>query len=289
MLQSMTGFGKATADFSDKTITIEIRTLNSKGLDASLRMPTVYREKEIEIRAELAKYFERGKIDVSVNVEYRNEQPALQLNTDLAKAYYTQLKELAGQLQEKNANLLEMVLRMPDVNKQSVPVLTEEEYADLKRVLKQAMDNTIDFRKKEGSALAEEFRKRTAVLQKLLKQVEEIDPSRIEKIKTRIQKNISEFVTAESVDKSRLEQELIYYLEKIDVTEEKIRLATHINYFNETAKEAGAGRKLNFIAQEFGREVNTIGSKANDAEIQKTVVLMKDEVEKIKEQTLNVL
>ncbi len=289
MLQSMTGYGKASVDFKDKTITIEIRSLNSKSLDASLRMPSIYREKEIELRNELAKLFERGKVDVSVNVEYRSEQPSTQINEALAQAYYKQLKELADKVNEPKANILEMVMRMPDVTKHTTGTLSEKEYAQFLDTFKKAAEGTISFRKTEGKALVTEFTKRTGLLLTYLEKIETSDPLRIEKIRTRIQKNVAEFVAAENIDKNRFEQELIYYLEKIDVTEEKTRLRTHIKHFMDTAKETAGGRKLNFIAQEMGREVNTIGSKANDADIQQLVVLMKDEIEKIKEQTLNVL
>jgi len=289
MLQSMTGYGKSSADFADKTITVEIRSLNSKGLDASLRMPSLYREKEIELRAELAKLFERGKVDVSINIEYRTEQPSIQINTVLAEAYCKQLTELSKKLNQPADNLLEMVMRMPDVTKSATSVLNEDEYKQLKQVFKAAAEQMINFRKTEGKALEGEFVKRTDLLLGYLDQVEKTDPERIEKIKNRIHKNLEEFVSAEKIDKNRFEQELIYYLEKIDVTEEKTRLRTHIKHYTDTMKEPAAGRKLNFIAQEMGREVNTIGSKANDAIIQQTVVLMKDELEKIKEQTLNVL
>jgi uncharacterized protein (TIGR00255 family) len=289
MLQSMTGYGKASVDFEDKTITIEIRSLNSKSLDASLRMPSIYREKEIELRNELAKLFERGKVDVSVNVEYRSEQPSTQINEALAQAYYKQLKELADKVNEPKANILEMVMRMPDVTKHTTGTLSEKEYAQFLDTFKKAAEGTISFRKTEGKALVTEFTKRTGLLLTYLDKIEATDPLRIEKIKARIHKNLAEFVAAEHIDKNRFEQELIYYLEKIDVTEEKTRLRTHIKHFMDTAQEAAGGRKLNFIAQEMGREVNTIGSKANDADIQQLVVLMKDEIEKIKEQTLNVL
>lgn len=289
MLQSMTGYGKSAADFNDKTITVEIRSLNSKGLDASLRMPSLYREKEIEIRSELAKLFERGKIDVSVNVEYRQEQPSTQINTAMAEAYYVQLEKLAAKFDRKGDNLLEIVMRMPDVMKSSGSVLDETEYKNLMQVLRSAAEQMTGFRKTEGKALEEEFNKRCTVLLNLLDQVEKTDPQRIENIKKRIGRNLEEFIGAEKIDKNRFEQELIYYLEKIDVTEEKTRLRAHIKHYLDTMREAAAGRKLNFIAQEMGREVNTIGSKANDAAIQQVVVLMKDEVEKIKEQTLNVL
>ena len=289
MLQSMTGYGKASVDFEDKTITVEIRSLNSKGLDASLRMPSVYREKEIEIRSELAKLFERGKIDVSVQVEYRQEQASTQINLALAELYFKQLKNLAEKLHEPHTNLLELVMRMPDVTKSASNNLNEMEYKQLLETFRKAAAGTVQFRKTEGKSLLAEFSKRTTLLLEYLQKIEITDPARIEKIRTRIEKNIAEFVAAENIDKNRFEQEMIYYLEKIDVTEEKTRLRQHIQHFLDTAKEPAGGRKLNFIAQEMGREVNTIGSKANDATIQQVVVLMKDEIEKIKEQTLNVL
>jgi len=289
MLQSMTGYGRSAADFTDKTITVEIRSLNSKSLDASLRMPSVYREKEIEIRNELAKLFERGKIDVSINVEYRAEQPSVQINTHLAEAYFKQLESLAKKLGQPENNLMELVMRMPDVTKTAGHILDETEYKNFMDVLRSAAGQMISFRKTEGKALEQEFKKRTGLLLSYLEDIEKTDPQRIANIRARIQKNLDEFIPAEKIDKNRFEQELIYYLEKIDVTEEKTRLRTHITHYIDTMIEPGAGRKLNFIAQEMGREVNTIGSKANDAAIQQIVVLMKDEVEKIKEQTLNVL
>ncbi|HXB39916.1 MAG TPA: YicC/YloC family endoribonuclease [Bacteroidia bacterium] len=289
MLQSMTGYGKASADFTDKTITVEIRSLNSKGMDASLRMPSVYREKEIEIRNELAKLFERGKVDVSVNVEYRSEQSSVQINTTLAEAYFKQLSTLAKKLNQSESGLMEIVMRMPDVTKSVSSALDENDYKNFMQVFKAAAEQMTTFRKTEGKSLEVEFSKRNLLLLNYLEQIEKTDPLRIENIKKRIHKNLEEFIAIEKIDKNRFEQELIYYLEKIDVTEEKTRLRTHIKHYTDTMKEPGAGRKLNFIAQEMGREVNTIGSKANDAAIQQIVVLMKDEVEKIKEQTLNVL
>jgi len=289
MLQSMTGYGKSAADFNDKTITVEIRSLNSKGLDASLRMPSLYREKEIEIRNELAKLFERGKIDVSVNVEYRSEQPSVQINPVLAEAYYKQLKGLAEKFGQTNEGLLDIVMRMPDVTRSHAPILDDNEYQNFMQVFRAAATQMTAFRKTEGKALEIEFNKRTGLLLSYLEQVEAADPTRIANIRARVNKNLEEFIPLEKIDKNRFEQELIYYLEKLDITEEKTRLRAHIKHYLDTLKEPGAGRKLNFIAQEMGREVNTIGSKANDAAIQQVVVLMKDEVEKIKEQTLNVL
>jgi uncharacterized protein (TIGR00255 family) len=285
----MTGYGRSAADFTDKTITVEIRSLNSKGLDASLRIPSVYREKEIEIRSELAKLFERGKVDLSLNIEYRQEQPSVQINVALAEAYHKQLRELASRFHATGENLLELVMRMPDVTRSTGATLDDNEYQNFLQVFRSAAEQLIAFRKTEGKQLELEFIKRTNLLLSYLDQVETADPRRIENIKTRISRNLEELIPVDKIDRNRFEQELIYYLEKIDITEEKTRLRAHIRHYTDTMKEPGAGRKLNFIAQEMGREVNTIGSKANDASIQQIVVLMKDEVEKIKEQTLNVL
>lgn len=285
----MTGYGRSTTDLPDKTITVEIRSLNSKGIDISLRMPSVFREKEIELRAEIARLFERGKVDVSILVEYRSEQPSVQINTALAEAYFRQLSDLASRFGLPADNLLELVMRMPDVSRSTASAFSEEEYTQMLGVLKAAARQMTTFRKTEGKALEEEFNKRASFLLKHLEEIEKADPQRIAKIRTRINKNLEELIPPDKIDKNRFEQEVIYYLEKIDVTEEKTRLRAHIDHFRDTMKEPAAGRKLNFIAQEMGREVNTIGSKANDAAIQQLVVLMKDEVEKIKEQTLNIL
>lgn len=285
----MTGYGRSAADFADKTITVEIRSLNSKGLDASLRIPQAYREKEIEIRNELAKLLERGKVDVSVNIEYRSEQPSVQVNTQLAEAYFRQLHGLAARLEQPTGNLLELVMRMPDVMKSGAATLDDNEYQNFMQVFRSAAQQLVAFRKTEGKQLELEFTKRTDLLLNYLDQVEKADPKRTENIRARINKSLEELIPVDKIDKNRFEQELIYYLEKIDITEEKTRLRAHIKHYTDTMKEPAAGRKLNFIAQEMGREVNTIGSKANDAAIQQIVVLMKDELEKIKEQTLNVL
>lgn len=285
----MTGYGRSATDFTDKTITVEIRSLNSKGLDVSLRMPSVYREKEIEIRNELARLVERGKVDVSVNIEYRAEQPSVQINGTLAEAYFKQLQELATRFNQSGEHLMEIVMRMPDVTKAPSATLDDNEYQNFMQVFRSAGEQLLAFRRTEGKQLELEFTKRTGLLLKYLEQVEKADPKRIENIRARINKNLEELIPVDKIDKNRFEQELIYYLEKLDITEEKTRLRAHILHYTDTMKEPAAGRKLNFIAQEMGREVNTIGSKANDASIQQIVVLMKDEVEKIKEQTLNVL
>ncbi|MDP2387301.1 MAG: YicC/YloC family endoribonuclease [Bacteroidota bacterium] len=289
MIQSMTGFGKASREIGNINIQVEIKSLNSKGIDLSLRTPSVYREKEMELRSEISKILERGKIDVSINLENKTEDTPVKINTSLAKNYYDQLKTLAVSLGENEKSLLSEVLRMPDVMKNEKKELDEEEWKLVKEVLHAAIVNMQTFRKEEGQSIENDFTKQINVILERLVQIEEADPKRIENVKTRISKNLNEYIPVESIDKNRFEQELIYYIEKIDINEEKVRLKTHCNYFLTTMKEPGCGRKLNFIAQEIGREINTIGSKANDVDIQKLVVLMKDELEKIKEQTNNVL
>lgn len=289
MIQSMTGFGKASKEIGNVNIQVEIKSLNSKGIDLSLRTPSVYREKEMELRSEISKILERGKIDVSINLENKTEDTPVKINASLAKNYYDQLKSLAVSLGENEKSLLSEVLRMPDVMKNEKKELDEEEWSHVKETLHAAIKNMQTFRKEEGQSIENDFAKQINIILDRLTQIEEADPKRIENVKSRINKNLNEYIPAESVDKNRFEQELIYYIEKIDINEEKVRLKTHCNYFLTTMKEPGCGRKLNFIAQEIGREINTIGSKANDVDIQKLVVLMKDELEKIKEQTNNVL
>lgn len=289
MIQSMTGFGKANRDLAGISVSVEIKSLNSKGLDLNLRLPSVYREKELELRAELGKLLERGKIDVSINLESKSEDSSVKINNQLALNYHKQLKELAVLIKEEDRSLLSEVLKMPDVVKNEKKELDEEEWKYIKEAVSEAVKNLQQFRKEEGASIAKDFEKQIGSICDTLKRIEELDPKRIENIKSRISKNLNEYIPAESVDKNRFEQELIYYIEKIDINEEKVRLKTHCDYFITTMKEPASGRKLNFIAQEIGREINTIGSKANDASIQKLVVLMKDELEKIKEQTNNVL
>lgn len=289
MIQSMTGFGKASKEIGNVNIQVEIKSLNSKGIDLSLRTPSVYREKEMELRSEISKILERGKIDVSINLENKTEDTPVKINTNLAKSYYDQLKALAVSFGENEKSLLSEVLRMPDVMKNEKKELDEEEWKHVKEVLHAAIINMQTFRKEEGQSIENDFTKQINVIFDRLAQIEEADPKRIENVKSRISKNLNEYIPSESIDKNRFEQELIYYVEKIDINEEKVRLKTHCNYFLTTMKEPACGRKLNFIAQEIGREINTIGSKANDVVIQKLVVEMKDELEKIKEQTSNVL
>lgn len=285
----MTGFGKAAKEFSNKTVSVEIRSLNSKNVDLSLRLSSIYRDKEHELKSEVAKLLERGKIDLSVYVESKKQETPVEVNTELAKAYYEKLKQLAIDLNEPQTNLLTQVLKMPDVLKSERKEPDEEDWKDIHEVIMSAIASLNKFREDEGNSIVKDFEDRLGIISDSLEKIKEHDAARIQTIKDRIRKNLEDVVGTDKIDNNRFEQELIYYIEKLDINEEKVRLKTHLDYFIKTMKEPSGGRKLNFIGQEIGREVNTIGSKANDAEMQKLVVLMKDELEKIKEQTNNVL
>ncbi len=289
MIKSMTGFGKAVEELNDKTITVEIRSLNSKQMDLNLRINGQPKDKELELRTEITRELERGKIDLSVYIEGKEENNTVSINKELAMVYHQQLKQLAQLLQENNADLMDQVLKMPDVIKNDRKELDEEEWGKVKAVIRKALEAIQQYRNDEGKSLETAFRNHIGVISAKLNQVEQLDKRRMENVRERIQKNLNEFIPSDKLDKNRFEQELIYYLERMDITEEKIRLKTHCDYFLSVMGEDAAGRKLNFISQEIGREINTIGSKANDAALQKIVVEMKDELEKIKEQTMNVL
>lgn len=289
--KSMTGFGKAVNEIPGKKITVEIRSLNSKQLDLNMRIPYLYKEKELELRTEVGKQLERGKIDLSIYCESTQEAMPVNLNKELAKTYYNELKKLSEELNDHNSNLLALAIKMPDVMKaeKETVELDEKEWAEVRSVVNKAIAAFQKFRDDEGKTLEKEFVSRIGIIEKLLTEVVSLDNARVENIKSRIKNNLEEVVETNKIDQNRFEQELIYYIEKLDITEEKLRLKTHLDYFTSTMKEASGGRKLGFISQEIGREINTIGSKANDAAIQKLVVQMKDELEKIKEQLLNVL
>lgn len=285
----MTGFGKATREYDDKTVNVEIRSLNSKGVDLSLRLSSIYRDKEYELKSDVSKLLERGKIDLSVYVDPKVEETPVEININLAKAYYVKLKELAAELKEPETGLMSQVLKMPDVLKSERKELKEEDWQDIRQVVLAAIESLNKFREDEGRSIEQDFEDRIAIIANALEKIKDLDTGRVQTIKERIRKNLEDAIGADKIDNNRFEQELIYYIEKLDINEEKVRLKTHLDYFIKTMKEPSGGRKLNFIAQEIGREINTIGSKANDAEIQKMVVMMKDELEKIKEQTNNVL
>ena len=289
MIISMTGYGKYVCELEDKKATIELKSLNSKQLDLNLRMPGAYKEKESEIRSEIAKQLDRGKIDFSIFVEQSVEETAVKVDSSLAKAYHRQLRSLAGKIGESSTNLLPVILKLPDVIKHQRQELDEKEWKQVKQGVGKAIEAIKKFRGDEGLVLERDIEKRIKLITDLLRRIEVQDKKRIQQHRKRIRKNILEVVKKEKIDNNRFEQEMIYYMEKIDITEEKVRLKTHCDYFLKTMKEVASGRKLGFISQEIGREINTIGSKANDADIQKIVVEMKDELEKIKEQLLNVL
>lgn len=291
MIQSMTGYGKAVVTYKEKKINVEIKSLNSKTVDMSTRIAPLYREKELEIRQTIAKALVRGKIDVAVWIEKDSGVDATPINAALVENYYNQIKAISDSTGiPMPQDWFYTLLRMPDVmQKTEVEVLDEEEWNVAKQAIDKALEAIIDYRKQEGKALELKFTEKVDNIEALLNSIEPYEKSRVEKIKARIIDGLNQIPNVE-YDKNRLEQELIYYIEKLDISEEKQRLANHLKYFRETMAENEAnGKKLGFIAQEMGREINTTGSKANHTEIQKLVVKMKDELEKIKEQVLNIL
>ena len=288
MIQSMTGFGKSIVELPGKKITIELKSLNSKNLDLNARMPSQYRERELDLRGKIAKSLSRGKVDFSLYVEITGEATTASVNAEVVKKYIQQLKEIPSTGRADEASLLEIAMRLPDTLKTEREEIDESEFNAIDQGLEEALTEINDFRNAEGKALEKDFVLRIETLQQLLQEVIEIDPQRIDAVKERLQKGIEEL--KENVDENRFEQELVYYIEKYDITEEKTRLENHLSYFTETLNSSDSnGKKLGFIGQEIGREINTIGSKSNFAPMQKLVVQMKDELEKIKEQLLNVL
>ncbi len=292
MIQSMTGYGKATAELPDKKINVEIKSLNSKAMDLSARIAPLYREKEMEIRNEISRMLERGKVDFSLWIEKKDaEQLATPINQELVEAYYKRIKEISASAGiPEPADWFATLLRMPDVmTKNETQELSDEEWAVAHVAVEEAIGHLIDFRKQEGAALEKKFREKIGNIARLLESVAPYEQERVGKVKDRITDALEKTLSVD-YDKNRLEQELIYYIEKLDVNEEKQRLANHLKYFISTLESgSGQGKKLGFIAQEMGREINTLGSKSNHAEMQKIVVQMKDELEQIKEQVLNVM
>lgn len=286
MIQSMTGFGKASLQLAAKKITVEVKSLNSKGLDLNVRIPSVYREMELGLRNEVAALLERGKIDLAVYIELTGEQTSTKINVPIVQAYMQQMKAVLPQADE--TELMKMAVRMPDALKTEREEIDENDWLEIQKVIQEALANIAQFRVDEGASLEKEFTLRIGNIRRYMQEALALDPERVQAIKDRLQTAIAELQV--QVDENRFEQELIYYLEKLDITEEKVRLTNHLDYFIETLQGAEAnGRKLGFITQEMGREINTMGSKANHATMQKLVVQMKDELEKIKEQVLNVL
>ncbi len=291
MIQSMTGFGKATGEYQGKKIVVEIKSLNSKQMDISIRLAGVYREKEIEIRNEISQALERGKIDIALYIDNSGKESVTQINHTAIEAYYQQIKAISANSGiPVPENWFGVLLRLPEVMKPEVAELDEKEWEVVKVIMNEAISQIRSFRMQEGKSLELVFRQRIAHIADLLVEIAPFEVERVEKIKTRLEENLQNLSVKIDYDKNRLEQELIFYIEKLDVNEEKIRLRTHLDYFIETMEiENSPGKKLGFISQEIGREINTLGSKANHSEMQKLVVLMKDDLEQIKEQVLNVL
>lgn len=286
MIQSMTGFGKATLQLPTKKVTVEVKSLNSKGLDLNTRMPSLYREMELGLRTQLATKLERGKVDFSIFIESTAEQTSTKVNVPIVKAYISQLREVYPAADE--TELMKMAVRMPDTMKTEREEIDPTEWSKIQVVIEEAVQNILNFRQDEGQSLEREFQLRIGNIRQYMEDALALEPERVQAIKDRLQTAIAELKV--NVDENRFEQELIYYLEKLDITEEKVRLTNHLDYFLETINGTEAnGRKLGFITQEMGREINTMGSKSNHAQMQKLVVQMKDELEKIKEQVLNVL
>ena len=290
MIQSMTGYGKTVVLYKGKKINVEIKSLNSKQLDLTTRIAPLYREKEMEIRQMIAEQLQRGKVEFAIWIEKDATTEAVPVNTALMQSYLSQLQAFAAGNGMQNTDWMQILVRMPDVlTKTDVETLDDEEWAVVKGAVADALKSLVDFRKQEGAALQKKFTEKIDNIAQLLADIEPYEKGRVEKIKTRIEGGLKQIPDVE-YDKNRLEQELIYYIEKLDISEEKQRLANHLKYFRETmAEPAGQGKKLGFIAQEMGREINTTGSKSNQAEMQNIVVKMKDELEQIKEQVLNAL
>jgi uncharacterized protein (TIGR00255 family) len=287
----MTGYGRAETNFNEKTILIEVKSLNGKQFDLRLNIPSLLKPYEVEIRNKLNETLFRGSVECSISVKSNGVSKPVSINTALAKSYYEPIVALANELGIEKENLLSTLLKMPDVVSSSNEVITEEEWEAIANLLQTAIDHLIIHRKEEGKSIEKDLLERVAAIEAQQANIAVHDPQRRIKIKEGLVKLLEQNVSADKYDVSRLEQELIYYIEKIDISEERVRLTNHCVYFKDVLKEteASKGKKLSFILQEMGREINTTGSKANDIEIQKAVILMKDELEKAKEQILNVL
>lgn len=288
MIQSMTGYGKSVLHLPSKKVTIEVKSLNSKNLDLNTRIPSYYREKELDVRKKLASSLVRGKVDFSIYVEMTADETSTTVNTGVVREYMQQLRNVTQVGSSDDVELMKMAVRMPDALKTEREELDDEEWKQIDAHIDEALKEIIQYRIDEAKSLEEDFQTRIFNIKEALENVKELDGERIENVKERLQKALDDLKV--EVDENRFEQELIYYLEKLDINEEKVRLANHLEYFLEQlATEDSNGKKLGFIVQEIGREINTTGSKANFAPMQKLVIQMKDELEKIKEQILNVL
>jgi uncharacterized protein (TIGR00255 family) len=291
MIRSMTGYGKAMLETSHRKITVEIRSLNSKQADVNTKMPWIYKEKELEIRNMVIRKLERGKIDLMISFDAMNDEPAPVINSSIVKNYYNQLREISNELGiNSESELLGIVMRLPETLRTERAELTEEEWSMAVKLIDDALSMTDLYRLEEGRAMEADLTKSVAGISRYLENLSTVEGDRLTRMRDKLMATLQETVGSENIDKNRFEQELIFYLEKMDINEEKVRLKKHCDYFIETMNGDGQnGKMLNFISQEMGREINTIGSKANDASMQKLVVMMKDELERIKELTLNVL
>lgn len=291
MIKSMTGYGKSVCEFRNRKVVIEIKSLNSKQLDVNYRIANGFREKEIEIRNRISERLQRGKIDVLITVENEGDASNFAINKDLARKYYQELRDIAAGFDKQTASdYLNVVMRLPDVLVPEKDEISPEQWQQLLGSIESAIDEVEGFRSAEGSTLEHELLNRNGTIMDLLNEILPFEKQRMETLKSRILKDLYDIARKEDIDKNRFEQELVFYQDKLDITEEKFRLKKHCEYFNETlAEPVSQGKKLSFIAQEMGREINTLGSKASEANIQKIVVMMKDELEKIKEQLFNVL
>ena len=288
MIQSMTGYGKSVLHLSDKKVTIEIKSLNSKNLDLNVRIPSYYRVKELAVRKELASSLVRGKVDFSIYIEMTADETSTTVNKGVVTEYMQQLRNVVQTGSSNDVELLKMAVKMPDALKTEREELNEGEWVEINAKIKEAIKEIIQYRIDEAASLEDDFKLRIKNIQSFLEEVKSFDEARIEFVKERLNKAIDELKV--TIDENRFEQELIYYLEKLDINEEKVRLGNHLSYFlQELETPDSNGKKLGFITQEIGREINTLGSKANHSEMQRIVVQMKDELEKIKEQNLNVL
>lgn len=291
MIKSMTGFGKAECELATRKISVEIKSLNSKTLDIYTKIPGIYRQKELEIRNELSKSLQRGKIEFILFYEYTDDSKATTINSGVVRNYIHQLKNISDELSiNSQEQLLQIAMRLPDTLNIEREEIDEADWEKIQGTIKQAIEQLDNFRIQEGKHLLDDFISRIEIIEKYKNEITPFELARTVKIKEKINESLRNTIDEKDVDKNRFEQEIIYYLEKLDITEEKVRLTNHCKYFKEVVNEAEpSGKKLGFITQEIGREINTIGSKANDYDIQKIVVLMKDELEKIKEQGLNIL
>lgn len=291
MVLSMTGFGHAKIDLNGKIIRVEIKSLNARTTEIRSKLPNAFREREMDLRKKVMDALQRGKIDMTISIDGFSDEENAFINADAFKKYYKELSALRQELQIENGDILQSILRIPNVIGQSEEMVSDDEWTLIEKVVDEAINNIQKFRADEGVALEADLQERIDQIEGHLKAVEPFEAQRLDRIKERLRKNMEEFAVKQQVDQNRYEQEILYYIEKLDINEEKVRLSQHCSYFREELKTGNEqkGRKLSFIAQEIGREINTMGAKANDSDIQQYVVMMKDELEKLKEQLANIL